>query len=71
MLSGFENVPAGKTGTTPTQILFKLKEASAALGLSVGMLRKLARSGQLKVVRIGRSVRIPQAEIIRIAGGVQ
>jgi excisionase family DNA binding protein len=51
-----------------SKLLITFGEASAALSISRGMLRKLARNGQLKVVRIGRSVRISRDELLRLVG---
>jgi excisionase family DNA binding protein len=34
--------------------------------LSESMVRKMIRTGQLRVVRIGRSVRIPKSELLRL-----
>jgi excisionase family DNA binding protein len=55
--------------TVTGKLLFTFEDASAALSVSRGMLRKLARNGQLKVVRIGRSVRISKDELLRLGGG--
>jgi excisionase family DNA binding protein len=46
--------------------LVTMKRAAARLQVSERFLRRLARSGHLKVVRIGRAVRIPAAELERL-----
>jgi excisionase family DNA binding protein len=40
----------------PASLLVSRKEAAALLGISVGMISKLARKGRLAKVRIGRRV---------------
>jgi excisionase family DNA binding protein len=57
----------------PNKLLVTFDEASAALSISLGMLRKLVRTGHVKVVHIGRSVRIPTDELLRVSavGGVK
>jgi excisionase family DNA binding protein len=40
----------------PTSLLVSRKEAAALLGISVGMISKLARKGRLAKVRLGRRV---------------
>jgi len=50
----------------PAIQLLTFNEASDALRISPGMLRKLIRNGQLQVVRIGRSVRVPRHEVLRL-----
>jgi excisionase family DNA binding protein len=51
-----------------SKLLFTFDEASDALSISRAMLRKLARTGRMKVVRIGRSVRISMDELRRLSG---
>ena len=53
----------------PNRLLFTFDEASMALSISRAMLRKLARTGRLKVTHIGRSVRVPQEEVLRLGDG--
>lgn len=48
--------------------LFTLEEASRMAGISTSMCRKLIRNAQLEVVRIGRAVRVPRHEILRLCG---
>jgi excisionase family DNA binding protein len=47
--------------------LMTLKQTAKALSVSSAFLKKLQRQGRLRVVRLGRSVRIPQAEVERLA----
>jgi excisionase family DNA binding protein len=51
-------------------LVMSLPDCAQTLGVSVGLLRKLARSGQLRTVRIGRCVRIPCSELLRLSGEV-
>ncbi len=43
-----------------------LKQASARLAVSPEFLKKLRRQGRLRVVQLGRAVRVSQAEIDRL-----
>jgi excisionase family DNA binding protein len=45
---------------------FTCAETAQAVGISVPMVRKLIRVGRLRAVKIGRCVRIPEAELQRI-----
>lgn len=44
-------------------ILLKITEAASALGLGRSTVWSLVWAGELPVVRIGRAVRIPRAEL--------
>ncbi len=48
-------------------LLFSLAKAAGELSLSVRFLRKLARSGQLRVVRVGRRVLVQRSEMLRVS----
>ena len=41
------------------KLALTIPEAAIALGISNGMVRKLARTGALPTVHLGRSVRVP------------
>ena len=45
-----------ETNVTHQRLAWSLKELSAALGLSVGFLRKQVNAGSLPVKRVGRRV---------------
>jgi excisionase family DNA binding protein len=62
------NVTATLQNGLPNKLLFTFDEVSAALSISRGMAHKLARTGRLEVVHIGRSVRIPRQELLRLCG---
>jgi excisionase family DNA binding protein len=49
-----------------TECLLDAQEAAARCRLSVQTIRRMTKSGELAVVKIRRSVRIPESEIIRI-----
>jgi excisionase family DNA binding protein len=51
------------TITTTGQLLLTRREAAAALGVSVDTIAHLIQSGELRGVRIGKSVRVPQHEL--------
>ena len=55
------------TTNRPTLFL-TYKEAAEETRLSVSLIRKLARKGLLKVVKFGRSARIPRAELEKLCG---
>lgn len=46
--------------------VFTCQEAAQSAGISIGMIRKLIRIGKLRAVKIGRCVRIPDAELQRL-----
>ena len=50
------------------KLLFTLEEASRLAEISQSMCRKLIRNGELDVVHIGRSVRVPRHELLRLCG---
>ena len=43
--------------------LLSLKEAATRLGCSVAMLRKWRKAGRLSVVRVGRLVKVREADL--------
>jgi excisionase family DNA binding protein len=47
--------------------LFTLKQAAEILAVSPELLRKLRRQQRLRVVRLGRVVRVPESEVHRLA----
>lgn len=47
--------------------LFSFGECSSRLGVSRDSLRRLARAGRLRTVRINRRVLVPAAEVERLA----
>ena len=53
----------------PLTKLYKLDEAAELLDVSRATVGALARAGEIKCVRAGRSVRIPVEEIARIRAG--
>jgi len=50
------------------KLLYTFEETRKTANISLGMIRKLAKSGELKVVHIGRAVRVPRAEVMRLCG---
>lgn len=48
-----------------TQLL-TIKEAAAILAVSPEFLKKLQRQGRLRVVRLGRAIRISEQELERL-----
>jgi excisionase family DNA binding protein len=46
--------------------LIPLREAAATLSMSTDYLKRLHRAGRIRVVRLGRSVRISETELQRL-----
>jgi excisionase family DNA binding protein len=46
--------------------LLTLKQAAATLSVSPEFLKKLQRQGRLKVVRLGRAIRVSEQELDRL-----
>lgn len=46
--------------------LFTLKRAARVLAVSPEFLHKLRRQGRLRIVRLGRAVRITERELVRL-----
>jgi excisionase family DNA binding protein len=44
------------------------RQVARAANISERMVRKLVRRGSLTVVRIGKSVRVPRTEVMRLCG---
>jgi excisionase family DNA binding protein len=44
------------------------RQVARAANISERMVRKLVRRGTLTAVRIGRSVRVPRTEVLRLCG---
>jgi len=51
----------------PQKLVVDRREFAALLGLSVGMVDKLIRGGQIKITRVGDRVLIPRRELLRFA----
>lgn len=45
------------------RLLLKRQEAASLLGISVDTLARLIDNGELRVIRIGRSVLVPRGEL--------
>jgi excisionase family DNA binding protein len=50
---------------TPDDVLLTYAVAAEKLSISLATTRRMVRSGELRSVRIRRSVRIPQSELLR------
>jgi excisionase family DNA binding protein len=46
--------------------LLNLQDAAAALAVSQDFLKKLYRSNRLRIVKLGRAVRVPEEEVNRL-----
>jgi excisionase family DNA binding protein len=53
------------------KLLLRVDEAAAALGVSRASMYRLLAAGRLRAVRVGRSTRIPAAELERFVAGLQ
>jgi excisionase family DNA binding protein len=47
-------------------LAFTYRQTARTANISERMVRKLAHSGRLAVVRIGRAVRVPKREVLRL-----
>jgi excisionase family DNA binding protein len=47
--------------------LLTTKAAAGQLAMSPEFIKRLSREGRIKVVRLGRAVRIPQEEVERLS----
>jgi excisionase family DNA binding protein len=54
-----------RTNTLPRKFV-TLTEAAATLGISYSMLRKLVKQGKVSIIRIGRRILIPEAEVEKL-----
>jgi len=66
------NIEANSFKAAPQEglpVLHTFDQASRALSISPGLLRKLARAKKLKVTHIGRCARISQEEVLRLCNG--
>ena len=52
------------------RMAYSMKEVGTLVGLSERSVWSLVNSGQLRAVRIGRSVRIPREALTALLGGV-
>lgn len=50
------------------KLTFTYEETARAANVSVSLVRKRVRKGALRVVRIGRCVRVPRSEVLRLCG---
>lgn len=55
----------------PKKLAVSYREAAASLGVCERTIWGLVRDGKLNAVRIGRSVRVPVAELERFVSGQQ
>lgn len=51
--------------TTPEPIAYSRRDAAAALGICERVLFDLVSNGEIREIRIGRSVRVPRSELLR------
>ena len=65
----FQPAPATPARNDLGPLVLRVTEAAALLGLSRSTLYQLIGSGRVRVVRLGRTVRIPRQELERLAGG--
>lgn len=49
-------------------VLTTARQAASALSLSEREVRRMVKDGRLRAVRVGRAVRIPYSELLRLAG---
>lgn len=54
------------SGTVPERLLLRVPEAAEALGVSRSHMYELIQAGRVPVVRLGASVRVPRAWLVRL-----
>ena len=59
------------TPDAPAPQLLTVRETCHALAIGATSLWKMVRAGELRVVRLGRSTRVPATEVERIVAGVE
>jgi excisionase family DNA binding protein len=57
-----------KHGLNSDSLALTYRQVARAANISERMVRKLVRAGNLTVVRIGRSARVPYTEVERLCG---
>lgn len=55
-------------GDKPAQLLLRVPEAAVLLSISRTATYQLIATGQLPVIRLGRSIRVPRVALERLAG---
>ena len=68
MEPNLDNSNAPVTNDRSNKLLLTYDQASHALSISPTMLKKMARTGRLQVVHLGRAVRVPRSELLRLCG---
>lgn len=68
MFEDLSSAPGPVINNRPNKLLLTYEDAADALSISPTMLRKMARLGRLQVVHLGRAVRVPSHELLRLAG---
>ncbi len=66
-LNGHRQVGPVQQWRSTVEKLITIKEAAYTLAVSPEFLKKLQRAGRLRVVRLGRAVRIPCEEVDRLS----
>lgn len=55
------------SATTARVRLVRPRDAAEALGVSRGLIYRLAAQGKIRTVRIGAAIRVPELEIERVS----
>ena len=64
-MPGITKSPTAAEVTVPLRLLLRPEEGAHAIGVSRARIYKLMSDGQIKSIKIGRSRRIPVAELER------
>lgn len=62
----FSDDPLGPAGEAAQTVLFRVDQVAEVLNVSPQMIRKLINSRRVAIVRIGRAIRIPRGEVLRL-----
>ncbi|MDQ2728943.1 MAG: helix-turn-helix domain-containing protein [Actinomycetota bacterium] len=66
-----DEAPSEKSEVQPLPLLVDIASAAARLGVSRSTLYRLIEAGQLDVVHVGRSVRVPTAALEDLVDGLR
>jgi excisionase family DNA binding protein len=68
-VTGRKSATSPMTAERPARLLYSIKHAAEKLDLGVSTIWSMIARGEIRTVQIGRSRRIPDEELKRIAGG--
>jgi excisionase family DNA binding protein len=61
-------IPQNPEPELPAKHAFTVKETAALLGVNHKTIREQITTGAIKAIRLGRSIRIPRSEVLKLLG---